>query len=190
MNTVRVLCLGLSAALAAACLSQAGEPAKAGGTTSGPGSSAGFSRSPEPAATANTPAEPLRFSAGPAINWTFPVFTDKEGYRQLLLRGTEARAINANQIEVTGFHAVVFSGDAAERVDTVLLSPQATFHPRDNRATGASTVRLILSGHTDAAEDDVELTGRQWTYEHRTKKVSIGRDVRVTFHTQLNDILK
>lgn len=190
MNTVRVLWLCLPIAVASACLTEAGEPAEAGATTGNATTGAGFSRSSERAPASTAAAEPARFSAGPAINWTFPVFTDKEGYRQLLLRGTEARAINANHIEVSGFHAVVFSGDASERVDTVLLSPQATFHPRDNRASGASTVRLILSGHTESVRDDMELTGRGWTYDHRTKKVSIARDVRVTFHAQLNDILK
>jgi hypothetical protein len=141
--------------------------------------------SQSPAAAVNPAIE-----SGPAIGWTFPVFSDKEGYRVLTLRGSEARYVNANRIDVTGFSAVVFSGDAAERVDTVLLSPQASFYPKDNRATGNDSVRLILSGRPDTPSDDVEVTGRGWTYENAAKKVSIAHDVRVTFHAQLNDILK
>lgn len=127
---------------------------------------------------------------GPARGWAFPVFSDKEGYRLLRLTGSEARILDANRIEVAAFSAVVFSGDASERVDTILLSPQATFFPKENRAAGSSDVRLILSGSAERKQDDVEVTGRGWTYDHASKKVSIAHDVRVTFHAQLNDILK
>jgi len=137
-------------------------------------------------ATSSRPA----IETGPALGWTYPVFSDAEGYRVLTLRGSEARYLNPNEIEVRGFSAIVFSGDASNRVDTVLLSPQATFYPKDNRATGNDAVRLILSGRPDTINDDVEVTGRGWTYDHRTKKVSIAHEVRVTFQAQLHDILK
>ena len=127
---------------------------------------------------------------GPAIGWTFPVFSDNEGYRRYTLRGTEARLINDDRIDVTGFSAVVFSGDATGNVDEVLLSPQATFFPKENRASGSSFVRLILSGSSGKPNDEVEVVGRGWTYDNDTKKVSIAHDVRVTFHAQLHDILK
>lgn len=147
---------------------------------------------PVPASSSKAAAKEPKpaIETGPAIGWTFPVFSDKEGYRLLTLRGSEARYISANQIDVTGFIAYVFSGDASDRVDEVLLSPQATFYPRDNRASGSSSVRLILSGRPDTPNDDVEVTGRGWTYDHTTKKVSIAHDVRVTFNAQLHDILK
>jgi hypothetical protein len=144
------------------------------------------------APAANPRAEDAKpaIETGPAVNWTFPVFSDKEGYRQLTLRGAEARVITVNHIEVTEFSAVVFSGDAAERVDTVLLSPAATFHPKNNTAEGNSSVRLIMSGRPDTPNDDVEVTGREWRYDHGSKKVSIAHDSRVIFHAQLHDILK
>jgi hypothetical protein len=134
---------------------------------------------PEPAASA---AKLPAIETGPAIGWVFPVFTDKEGYHLLTLRGANAKIDGPDKIDVTGFSAVVFSGDATERVDTVLISPQASFFPKVNRATGTSTVRLI--------HDDIEVTGVGWTYDHTSKKVSLAHDVRVTFHAQLNDILK
>ena len=141
------------------------------------------------AATANDSSKPPIMS-GPAVGWVFPVFSDKEGYRLLTLRGSAARVVSSDEIDVTGFSAVVFSGDAGERVDKILLSPEASFYPKTNRASGKSAVRLILSGRPDTPNDDVEVIGREWTYDHRTKKVSIAHDVRVTFHTQLHDILK
>jgi lipopolysaccharide export system protein LptC len=138
-----------------------------------------IARAAEPTTAAKTkPA----VETGPALGWTFPLFSDAEGYHLYTLRGDTARMISADEIDVTGFNAVIFSGDATERVDSVLLSPQATFNPKENRVTGNSSVRLI--------RDDVEVTGRGWTYEHNLKKVSISHDVRVTFHSQLNDILK
>lgn len=125
---------------------------------------------------------PPGIETGPAMGWVFPVFTDKEGYHFLTLRGTSARALNANEIEVTGFSAVQFTGDATERVETILISPKAIFYPKQNRAAGDSAIRLI--------HDDVEVNGAGWTYDRNTKKVSLAHDVRVTFQAQLNDILK
>ena len=130
----------------------------------------------------NAPAAKAALEAGPAVNWTFPVFTDKEGYRMLTCRGTVAKAQDVNRIDVEEFSAVVFSGDAREAVDTVLLSPQATFFPKQNRATGSGPVRLV--------HDDVEVVGRGWNYDHAAKRVTLAHDVRVTFKAQLNDILK
>lgn len=145
---------------------------------------------PPSAAGAAKDANRPEIETGPAVGWTFPVFSDQEGYRVLTLRGSEARLVSSNQIDVTGFSAVSFSGDATERVDSILLSPQATFFPKENKAAGNSYVRLILSGRPDTPNDDVEVTGRGWTYDRTAKKVSITHDVRVTFQAQLHDILK
>lgn len=138
------------------------------------------------AAEPNEKAPPKpAIEAGPAVGWSFPMFSDKEGYRLYTLRGTEARFPSMNQIDVTGFQAVVFSGTAAEQVEKVLISPEASFFPKENRVTGPSAVRLI--------HDDIEVTGRGWTYDWTDptkKKVTISHDARVTFRTQLNDILK
>ena len=134
------------------------------------------------AETAPATGKQPQIDAGPAIGWVFPVFTDKEGYHLLTLRGSAARLISADKINVTDFSAFVFSGDATEHVDTVLLSPKATFYPKDNRAEGDSSVRLI--------HDDIEVTGEGWKYDHTAKKVSLAHNVRVTFRSQLGDILK
>jgi opacity protein-like surface antigen len=138
------------------------------------------------AATAADAPNPIAaksaIETGPALGWVFPVFSDKEGYRLFTLRGASAQVLGPDRVDVTGFSAVVFSGDATERVDTVLLSPAATFSPKTNRASGDSSVRLI--------HDDIEVTGVGWTYDHAAKKVSIAHQVRVTFQGQINDILK
>lgn len=137
----------------------------------------------EAAAPAPTPAAAAAATASqaPAVNWVLPLFTDKEGFRSMTLRGSEVRPRGRN-IEVTDLSITVFSGDAAARVDSILLSPSATFFTKENRASGEKSVRFI--------RDDFEVTGVGWTYDHQTRKVSLQQSVRVTFRTQLNDILK
>lgn len=131
----------------------------------------------------NTPAQPSPPAATPpAKNWVLPIFTAKEGFRSMTLRGSEVRPIGTTRIEVTDLSITVFSGDAAANVETMLLSPAASFLPKEKRASGEKSVRLI--------RDDIEVTGEGWTYDHDGKKVSLARNVRVVFRAQLNDILK
>lgn len=148
----------------------------------------GFSRAQTPAGPAGSepsrtePVERAPATTAPAKNWVLPLFTDKEGFRSMTLRGSEARTPAANRIDVTDLNITVFSGDAAARVDSLLLSPQASFYLKENRATGEKSVRFI--------RDDVEVTGEVWSYDHALKKVSLARNARVVFRAQLNDILK
>ncbi len=119
--------------------------------------------------------------SAPAFNWVLPLFTDKEGFRSMTLRGSEVRPIGRN-IAVTDLSITTFSGDAAARVDSILLSPTAIFFPKENRAAGEKSVRFIRG--------DIEINGADWIYDHAAKKLSLRREVRVTFQAQLNDILK
>ncbi len=130
----------------------------------------------------NAPAAGAPPVAVPAKNWVLPLFTAKEGFRSMTLRGSEVRPVGTERVEVTDFSITVFSGDAAANVETMLLSPAASFFPKAKRAAGEKSVRLI--------RDDIEVTGEGWTYDHAGKKVSLARNVRVVFPAQLNDILK
>jgi hypothetical protein len=128
-------------------------------------------------------AAPPPPASAPAVNWALPLFTDKEGHRSMTLRGTEVRPAGKN-IAVTDLSITIFSGDAASRVESMLLSPQAMFFPKENRATGDGAVRYI--------RDEAEVTGTGWSYEHgeQAKKVSLRSNVRIVLKVQLNDILK
>lgn len=128
---------------------------------------------------ASTP--PAVVANSPAVNWVLPIFTDKEGFRSMTLRGSEVRPDGRN-ISVTDLSITIFSGDAASQVDSMLLSPAAVFSPKENRAGGDKAVRFI--------RDDIEVSGLGWTYDHSAKKVSLQKNVRVVFRAQLNDILK
>jgi hypothetical protein len=133
---------------------------------------------------------PLAFSLGhaaedvpaePTKNFILPTFTP-DGYRSMLLRGSEARMLSLRLIQLNDMDLTVFSGDAANRVDSVLLSPVARVSLDDDTARGPGAVRLV--------RDDLDLTGEQWTYDHARKRISIARNVRVVFHSELKDMLK
>jgi hypothetical protein len=101
----------------------------------------------------------------------------------MTLRGTEVRPAGRN-IAVTDLSITIFSGDAAARFESMLLSPQAVFQPKENRASGDGAVRYL--------SDEAEITGTGWTYEHgeKIKKISLRSNVRIVLKAQLNDILK
>ena len=117
----------------------------------------------------------------PAFNWVLPIFTDKEGYRSMTLRGSEVRPFQGG-VTVTDLNITIFSGNATPVVDSMLLSPVARFMQKEMRASGDKSVRFI--------RDDIEVTGVGWVYDHDLKKISLQQNVRVTFRAQLNDILK
>jgi len=99
----------------------------------------------------------------------------------MLLQGSQA-IVRPNNIEFADLNLTLFSGNEKADVVTVLLSPNATAEPEDETVHGSGTVRVI--------RDDLEITGTNWTYDHRQKKVSIAANARITFKAQLPDILK
>lgn len=121
------------------------------------------------------PSEPIK-------NFILPTFTPDKGYRSMLLRGVQARMLTPRLIELEDMNLTVFTGDASNRVESVLLSPLARVSLDDETAGGPGPVRLI--------RDDLDLTGEQWTYERAQKRISISRNVRVVFHTELKNLLK
>ncbi len=121
--------------------------------------------------------------SAPARNWVFPRFT-KEGYRAMTLRGTEVREISADQIDIVDLNITVFSHDAAAQINSIILSPAASYFLKADRATGPQAVRLI------DYRDQLEVTGEDWTYELGRKKISLARNVRVVIHAPLPNLLK
>jgi hypothetical protein len=118
--------------------------------------------------------------APPARNWTLPLFTP-EGFRQMTLRGDEVRPVSSDRIDISGMNVTVFSGTAENRIDSVLLSPQASFLINEKIASGQKTVRLI--------RDDIDVTGEVWTYSYNEKKVLISKHAHVVFRSAMPDIL-
>ena len=117
-----------------------------------------------------------------AVNWVSHVFTDKEGYRSMTARGSEVRPMDKDAIAVVDLSLTIYSGDADARVETILLSPFATFRPKGNQATGNKGLRII--------RDDLEASGTRWSYDHTRKHVTLEGNVRIVFNAALDDLLK
>lgn len=126
-------------------------------------------------------ASPLE-AAAPLKGVKIPIFT-AQGYRDLMLAGEEARLINADRYDVSQMHLTFFSGTAEEKIDTIIISRQASFFPSKKIATGTQGVRLIQEGVG-------EMSGDRWSYDDAQKKVVIEGRVKVIFQYQIKDILK
>ena len=130
-----------------------------------------------PAARAQT-----HFSTNaPIINFRLPTFTP-DGHREWLVRGSEARFASQDQVDINELTLTIFRGDETEKVETMILAPTARVMPSESVVTGENTIRVI--------NDDFEVTGVSWRYEHKQKRVTIAKNVRVTFRTELKDYLK
>ena len=120
-------------------------------------------------------------SLAPAINWVAPLFT-KDNFHSMTLRGAKASFPASNQVEVQELSITVFSGDAAKKIETTILSPAATFLPKQEIARGETGVRVI--------RDDLEAAGVHWVYDHAQKKVSLTGRVRIVFNAEFKNLLK
>jgi hypothetical protein len=128
-------------------------------------------------------ADPIVTPNAPITNFKLPVLNE-QGIRTSLLRGTEARYVSASQIELSEMQYSTFLDDGSNKVDTTLLAPSATVLIDDNkvRVQGEEGVRLVRS--------DIDVIGLHWMYDHSQKKITLEKDVRVVFRTELKDILK
>jgi hypothetical protein len=126
---------------------------------------------------------PAQISADvPVVNFRLPTYTTPGGYRAWLVRGSEARVLGPNDIDIKELTLTIFTGDERDRIETMILSPAAKVAPEAQIATGDDTIRVI--------NDNFEATGTGWRYEHQEKKVSITRHVRVVLHSEFKDLLK
>ncbi|HTL66111.1 MAG TPA: hypothetical protein VL200_00475 [Lacunisphaera sp.] len=132
-----------------------------------------------PAAAAATTTEVS--SDRPIINFSTTSWT-ADNHRAWLVRASEAR--NApDTIAVKELTLSIFPGKADnEKVETLILSPTATVHLAEDAVTGPDAIRVI--------NDEFEATGVDWRYDHRAKRISIGKHVRVAFNAEMKDILK
>jgi hypothetical protein len=117
----------------------------------------------------------------PIVNFRLPVF-NAESYRAWMVRGSEGRYEAGNRVGITELTLSIFSGKADEKVETLILSPNALVRLDDSIVTGPSTIRVI--------SDQFEASGEDWTYGHTDKKISIKKRVRIVLNTEIKDILK
>ena len=125
----------------------------------------------------------------PITEFKLTVLSD-EGFRSSLLRGSEARYVNDNQIDLVGMQYSTFMENEAGDLDATLLAPTATvfINNKKVKVQGDGAVRLLRK--------DLDVTGEKWTYEHAgkhdstPKKLVIEKNVHVIFRIEMKDILK
>ena len=120
----------------------------------------------------------------PIINFSLPTFTNPDGYRSWLIRGSEAWLTEQNVIDVQGLALTVFSGDASNRIDTILLSPSARVLTEQQVISGTSSMRVIN------IRDGFEASGEEWRYTHKDKTVTLGKKARVVLRAEFKNFLK
>ena len=123
-------------------------------------------------------------SKAPIINFSLPTYTNPDGYRKWLIRGSEARLTEPNVIDVKELSLTVFSGDASNRIDTMMLSPAARVLTEEQVITGESSLRVIN------LNDGFEATGEGWKYTHKNKTVVLTKKVRVVLRAEFKNLLK
>lgn len=117
----------------------------------------------------------------PIINFRVPTFT-AEGFRDSLVRGSEARFVSREEIVVKDLNLSVFTRDNTEKVKTLLVSPSATFFPTQQVVTGTESIRVI--------DDEFEASGVDWRYAHKEKRITINQRVRVKFRAEITNLLQ
>ena len=117
----------------------------------------------------------------PVKNFSLPFFND-DGSRTLLVRGTEAILTDPRKPVLTEMTVTLFSGDASNKVESVLLSRVATVDTTTQVIEGSDAMRFV--------RDDVEVSGEAWRYEHAARRIVIQRKARVVLRAELPQILK
>jgi len=127
-------------------------------------------------------------SQAPIINFSLPTFTNPDGYRDWLIRGSEAWMTDQNIIDVKDLSLTVFRGDSSNQIDTMMISPAARVRPEEKIITGDSTLR----GHN--LNDGFEATGEDWKFTYtkktKTKTVTLAKNVRVVLRAEFKNLLK
>ena len=136
------------------------------------------------AASASAQVSTRISSEAPVVNFRLPTFTP-EGYREWLVRGSEARMHSTKEIDVRELTLTVFAGDATDRITTMILAPVAKVLPDDRTVTGAETIRVL--------NDELEASGADWRVHQpaeKTVEMTMRRNVRVTFRAELKNLLQ
>ncbi len=116
----------------------------------------------------------------PVENFRLPMFGDA-GHRIWDLRGAEAHFVSEDQVDVFHMHLRIFSGDADERVRTLIQSPEARVYIERNEARGDRSIEVT--------GDNYRATGRSWSWIREENRILIQEEVEVTFFEELEGFL-
>lgn len=117
-------------------------------------------------------------------DFELPRFNDETGLIDWRLEGKEGVYRSEHEIEISDMTLTVYRHDdeGNPRPETRIMSPKATMHLRESKATGPGVIRIIGREH--------QITGRQWTWNGQTSRITIEKDARVIFRDTVFSILK
>jgi hypothetical protein len=120
-------------------------------------------------------------ASAPVRNYAISFFSDL-GYPRVRVQGASADVSDPSRIVLGDMILELFSGDEHKTTESVLIAPVAVLEPEPEVVSGPESVRFTRS--------DMEITGENWSYEHRERRIHIRQRARIVFNTGLNDILK
>jgi lipopolysaccharide export system protein LptA len=144
-----------------------------------------------PAAAPAAPSAPAAdsgkniFANVPIKNPRYPGFNDA-GNRIYLLTGKQAAFINNRQIDIRELSFTQYPGDGSSTVQAAITAPTASVFFDDNRQSpriaGSDSVHLVH-------ENELDVTGEDWSYDHAQQKLNINKNARVICKAPLKNIL-
>lgn len=116
----------------------------------------------------------------PIINFRLPMF-DKQGYQSWYIHGDQGIYVNDEEVDIIGMQLNIFSGDERELLEATIQSPKATILLHENGAKSKNEIQAKGNGYN--------LSGKDWNWDGKLKKVIINQDVKVIFDQPLTDLL-
>ena len=136
---------------------------------------------------ANAATQAIRATA-PVKNFRLPLF-DEQNRLSLHVTAAEAHIIDNTRIDITDIRLAQY--EYPKDADPALrLSPQQT----GTLTSATATVRIdqqVIGGPDTVTllREDLEVSGKQWTYSHKDQKVILNDDAKVIFNAPLPDVL-
>lgn len=116
----------------------------------------------------------------PVINFKLPMF-GKEGYRSWFLSGKQGIYVSQDEVDVLGMKINIFSGDARDLLEATIESPKAVMFINENKARGDDSIEVVGESY--------HLTGKDWTWDGKLKKMTINKEVKVVFDQSLKGLM-
>lgn len=116
----------------------------------------------------------------PVINFKLPMF-GKEGYRSWFLSGNQGIYVNKDQVDVLGMKISIFSDNAHDLLEATIESPKAAMFINENKAIGDDSIEVVGESY--------HLTGKDWTWDGKLKKMTINKEVKVVFDQSLKGLM-
>lgn len=120
-------------------------------------------------------------TSAPVEDYAISFFSD-QGYPRVRVVGGSADLADAERIKLTLMELFLYSGEADRKLETTLTAPLAILEPGPEIVHGPDALSLERA--------DLSLTGEDWSYEHRERRVLVKRNARVVFKMPLEGLLE